>query len=160
MWNVGMAEPLVSSSLQIRSMPSPNSLREKALRILAEKEDAGGADLLLAVCLGYEIVVLKEILHGRLAVTDDIHVIADKIHVNVIDRRSIDILVLIVTFALVIEQLHSFLEIQLLALIAHSHKAFVCLIGVQLTAGWNAFAVEGLRFLACLYFFYGHDESV
>ena len=128
MWNVGMAEPLVSSSLQIRSMPSPNSLREKALRILA--------------------------------VADDIHVVADKIHVNVIDRRSIDILVLIVTFALVIEQLHAFLEIQHLALIAHSHKAFVCLIGVQLTAGWNAFAVESLRFLACLDFFYGHDESV
>ena len=91
----------------------------------------------MSIYFRYEIIVLSKVLHGRLPITDDIHIVAHKIHVDVIDGGAIYILVLVITFAFVVEELHALVKVEFLALIANAHKAFVCLISVELTTGRN-----------------------
>ena len=111
--------------------------REETLRILSEEEDASGADLLLTIFFGDKVVVLSKVLHARFAIADDVHVFADKLHVNIVDSGPIHVFVLVVAFAFVVEQLHALLKGELFALVAHAHEAVVCLIGMKLAACWD-----------------------
>ena len=116
---------------------SCTSAREEALWILAKEKNASGAYLLLTIYLCNEVIVLSQILHSRLIVANDLNVVINEVHINVVDGGSIYVLVLIVAFALVIKKLHTLIKVEFLALVTNTHEAFVCLIGVELTACRN-----------------------
>ncbi len=47
------------------------------------------------------------------------------------------VLIFVVAFAFVVEELHALIKVEFLALIANAYKAFVCLISVELATGRN-----------------------
>ena len=106
------------------------STREESLWIFAKEKNARCAYLLLTIDLSNEIIILSQVLHGRLDVTNDLDVVIHKVHVNIVDGGAINILVFVVAFTLVIEELHALVKVEFLALITNTHEALVCLIGV------------------------------
>ncbi len=111
--------------------------RKETLWILAKKKDASCTYLLLTICLCHKIIILAQILHARFPITNDTHVIIDKIHVYIIDGRTIDVLIFVITFSFVIEKLHALVKVELLTFVANTHETFVRLIGVKLTTCRN-----------------------
>ena len=79
--------------------------REEILRTLAEKQDAGSADLWHISLVSQESFVLLQVFHRRLAITNALHVCFYGIHVNVIDGGIVGWAILIIAFTLVIHQL-------------------------------------------------------
>ena len=59
--------------------------REETLGMLAEKENTSRAYLRNIILVGYEALVLGEILYDGLAITDAIHIGLDNIHVNIFE---------------------------------------------------------------------------
>ncbi len=110
---------------------------EETLRVLSKEKDACSTYFLLPICLYNEIIILSQILHARLPIADDTNIIIDKSHVNIIDGSTINILVFVISFALIIEELHAFVKVEFLALVANTHETFVRLIGMKLTTCWN-----------------------
>ena len=111
--------------------------REETLWILAKEKDACSTYFLLPICLYNEIIILSQILHARLPIADDTNIIIDKSHVNIIDGSTINILVFVISFALIIEELHAFVKVEFLALVANTHETFVRLICMKLSACRN-----------------------
>ena len=110
---------------------------KKTLWSLTEKQNASIAYLLSSVSFFHEVVVLIEIFQGRLTVANYFDIFVNGVHVNVINRSSVCAFVLIVSFSFVVHQLHALVETQFSAFVANTHKSFVCLVGVQITTGWN-----------------------
>ncbi len=113
------------------------STREETLWILAKEKDACSTYFLLPICLYNEIIILSQILHARLPIADDTNIIVDKSHVYIIDGRTINIFVFVVSFTLIVEKLHTLVKVEFLALVANTHETFVRLVGVKLTACRN-----------------------
>ena len=110
---------------------------EETLRVLSKEKDACSTYFLLPICLYNEIIILSQILHARLPIADDTNIIVDKSHVYIIDGRTINIFVFVVSFTLIVEKLHTLVKVEFLAFVAYSHETFVCLISMKLTAGRN-----------------------
>ena len=85
--------------------------REKLLRVLAKEQDTGDTDILLTFVVGrHKVVVLAQVLHWRLSISQQLGIVSNGIHVNVINRGTIDSCVLIRTLAFVVHQLQTLLE--------------------------------------------------
>ena len=106
---------------------------------------------MLTIFLSNKIVVLSQILHGRLSIAYDIHIVTHKIHVNIIDSGVINIFVLVVAFAFVVEKLHTLIKIEFLAFVAYTHETFVCLVGMKLNACRNVYKQDAVlsTFIVC-----------
>lgn len=78
---------------------------EEALWVLAKEENTGGAYLLLSLNLCHKIVILTEVFHGTLTIANNLQIVMNKIHVNIIDGSTINLFVFVVTLALIIHQL-------------------------------------------------------
>ena len=113
------------------------STRKESLWILAKEKYASSTYLLLPINFYNKVIILAQILHARLSIANNTYIIVDKSHVYIIDGSTINILIFVVAFAFVIEQLHTLVKVEFLAFITNTHETLVCLIGVKLTTRRN-----------------------
>ena len=127
---------------------------EELLWILAKEKNTSGAHLLFTIDLRsslltlgradasiallslhrsllvgpHKTIVLSQVLQGTFPIAYQLCIVGNSIHVDVIDSCPIHSRIFVIAFSFVVHQLHTLIEGQFPALIANTHKGFICLV--------------------------------
>ena len=111
--------------------------REIVLRILAEQQHGGGADLFFAALCGDKFFVLPQVFFRAFPVAELLCILPNEVEVNILHRRVRDRGILKISRALGIHELEAFVKIELLGFIPNTEENIVRLIGMKLIALQN-----------------------
>lgn len=127
-----------------KAYPRP---REESLRIFSEKQDRSTAEEFFITLHCDEVMVMAKIVSRiALVVSDFFAIFINKAEINIFDSGAGNRLILKILNALRINQLQSLLEIQLLALVAHTEVNIICLICNHLVANMHVHPKDMIRF--------------